>query len=111
MNMPPECVAKDSVDYFGSCCKYGEGMWTVFNKTKCEYTTVCDSHLDQVLDHGDTYIIYPAKDYSVHGGHDLPAGYGTIPRPRRESRLPNICDDCGSGPDCTDSGCPHRDED
>lgn len=73
MNMPPECVAKDSVDYFGSCCKYGEGVWTVFNKTKCEHTTVCDSHLDQVLDHGDTYVIYPAKDYSVHGGHDLPA--------------------------------------
>jgi len=36
---------------------------------------------------------------------------GKIPRPRHESKLPNICDDCASGPDCTDSGCPHRDED
>jgi hypothetical protein len=70
--MPPECAGKTGRTFIGKCCIYGEGLWTVFNKTRCKHTTVCDNHLDQVLIHGDTLVLYPAKDYSVHGGHDLP---------------------------------------
>lgn len=64
MNMPPECEHRECM---------GIGRWTVLDKTTGKIKTACERCVGEVLRLGHTYSIYPAKDYSIHGGHDLPA--------------------------------------
>jgi hypothetical protein len=64
--MPPEC----EMGYKGQHCPTKK--YTVFNKTRCEYKTSCQNHLVIAFEDGCTYVVYRARDYSVHGGHDLP---------------------------------------
>ena len=70
MNMPPECKFKGG---YRPCSTID--MYTVLNKSKGTVETVCLRHIHDHLLRGslDTYTISPAKDYSIHGGHDLPA--------------------------------------
>jgi hypothetical protein len=47
-------------------------LWVVIDKTTNKTTYRCrPSHMDLVI--GNTYSIFPLKDYTAHGGHDLPA--------------------------------------
>ena len=52
---------------------------------------------------------HPGK-FNGEAEGDAPITHGKIPRPQRESKTPNVCDDCSSGPNCNDSGCEYRNE-
>lgn len=88
MNVAPECIGKDNPEFLGECAVYDAGLWVVFDKTKCTHVIVCYDHLDQALVHGHVYVLYPAKDYPIHGGHDLSA---------EKEEGTSICQICGEG--------------
>ena len=71
MNMPPECDMKDKP----ISPKCMAELWTVLNKTTGKSSILCTMHVMHALNAAidSTFSIYPAKDYSIHGGHDLPA--------------------------------------
>jgi len=60
MNMPPKCDYEAL--YEGKYCPTKK--FTVFNKTRCEYKTVCLNCLSIAFEDGCTYVVYAAKDYS-----------------------------------------------
>ena len=78
-------------------------------------------HIITLKNASNKIYICPAMDKAYYNGHPISKimtdepndqiTHGKIPRPQYESELPNICDDCESGPDCNDSGCEYRDED
>jgi len=66
MNIPPKC------EWDVTSCTSRGTIWTVLDKTTGKYHTVCSNHLATVMHPDHTFVIYKAKDYSVHAGHDLP---------------------------------------
>jgi len=79
MNLPPECEHQYEVR--PGKCPF-KAVWVIFCKTDNTRTLVCQRHFeDYYFEPEKTYVIFGAKDYSIHGGHDLPARK-KFPEPR-----------------------------
>lgn len=49
-----------------------KALWVVHDKTTGKTSYLCTEHLT-LAEPGHSYSAYPLKDYTKHGGHDLPA--------------------------------------